>query len=216
VTADFDQFVMKPVADSRAPGRHSLDRRDFLQLATMFGLSLTVPSFAAKAAAAPLAADELILIGEVSELIIPTTDTGGALAAGVPEFVKTMLSDWFSAAERENFLSGMREFSTGASRKYGKKFSELNASQKDQYFGEQLAKAEAALAPTSSASAPRTPFVVLMKRLTIFGYYTSELGATVELHQQIAAAQYVPAAVVKPGDRADSGILSAMYPFNAS
>jgi hypothetical protein len=55
-----------------------------------------------------------------------------------------------------------------------------------------------------------------MKRLTIFGYYTSELGATIELHQQIASAQYVPAAVVKPGDRADSGIPSAMYPFSAS
>jgi hypothetical protein len=55
-----------------------------------------------------------------------------------------------------------------------------------------------------------------MKRLTVFGYYTSELGATIELHQQIASAQYVPAAVVKPGDRADSGITSAMYPFNAS
>ena len=55
-----------------------------------------------------------------------------------------------------------------------------------------------------------------MKRLTIFGYYTSELGATTELHQQIAAAQYEPAAVVKPGDRADSGIPGAMYWFNAS
>jgi len=55
-----------------------------------------------------------------------------------------------------------------------------------------------------------------MKRLTIFGYYTSELGATIELHQRIATAQYEPAAEIKPGDRADSGILSANYPFNAS
>jgi hypothetical protein len=212
---------MKRVSESLVPGRHSPDRRDFLQLATMFGLSLAVPSLAARAPAAPLTADELILIGEVSELIIPTTDTGGALAAGVPEFVKMMLSDWFSEAERESFISGMHEFSAGASKKYGKKFGELSASQKDQYFGELLAMAEAALTSTSGAgaggvSAPRTPFVVLMKRLTIFGYYTSELGATIELHQQIASEQYVPAAVVKPGDRADSGILSAMYPFSAS
>lgn len=189
----------------------SLNRRDVLQLATMFGLSLTMPSLAAKAPAAPLTADELTLIGEVSELIIPTTDTGGALAAGVPQFVRTMLSDWFGEAERENFITGLHEFSAGATRKYGKKFGELPASQKDQYFGELLATAEAA--PTST---PHSPFVVLMKRLTIFGYYTSELGATTELHQQIAAARYEPAAVVKPGDRADSGIPGAMYWFNAS
>ena len=197
---------MKRVPASLVPGRHSLDRRAFVQLATTFGLSLTVPGLAAKSPA--LTTDEWTLIGEVSELIIPTTDTGGALAAGVPDFVKMMLSEWFSAAERENFIAGMQEFSAG--NKNGKKFAEMTARQKDQYFGELLATAEGA------ATAPRTPFVVLMKRLTIFGYYTSELGATTELHQHIAVAQYEPAAVVKPGDRADSGIPSAMYWFNAS
>lgn len=201
---------MKRVPESLVPGRHSLDRRAFVQLATTFGLSLTVPGLAAKSPATPLTADEWTLIGEVSELIIPTTDTGGALAAGVPDFVKMMLSNWFSEAERENFIAGMHEFSAGAFKKYGKKFGELPASQKDQYFGELLATAE------GGATAPRTPFVVLMKRLTIFGYYTSELGATTELHQQVAAARYEPAAVVKPGDRADSGIPGAMYWFNAS
>ena len=188
--------------------KHSLDRRAFVQLATTFGLTLTVPGLAAKSPA--LATDEWTLIGEVSELIIPTTDTGGALAAGVPDFVKVMLTDWFNDAERENFISGLREFSAGALKKHGKKFGELTASQKNQYFGELLATAE------GGASAPRTPFVVLMKRLTVFGYYTSELGATTELRQQMAAAKYEPAAVVKPGDRADSGIPGAMYWFNAS
>ncbi len=152
----------------------------------------------------------MTLIGEVSELIIPTTDTGGAIAAGVPAFVKMMLSDWFTAAERDNFIAGMREFSAGALQKYGKKFAELTASQKDQYFGGLLTAAEA------GANAPRTPFVVLMKRLTVFGYYTSELGATTELRQHIAAAKYEPAAVVKPGDRAESGLPGAQYWFNAS
>jgi len=201
---------MKRVPESLVLGRHSLDRRAFVQLATTFGLSLTVPGLAAKSPNTPLTADDWTLIGEVSELIIPTTDTGGALAAGVPDFVKMMLSNWFSEAERENFIAGMHEFSAGAFKKYGKKFGELPASQKDQYFGELLATAE------GGATAPRTPFVVLMKRLTIFGYYTSELGATTELHQQVAAARYEPAAVVKPGDRADSGIPGAMYWFNAS
>ena len=201
---------MKQVPESPAPGRASLNRRDMLQLATMFGLTLTLPSLAAQAPAAQLAADEMTLIGEVSELIIPTTDTGGALAAGVPDFVKMMLSNWFSDPERANFMAGMHEFLAGARKKYGKDFVKLPARQKNEYFGELLAAAEAA--PTSASPAP---FVVLMKRLTIFGYYTSELGATIELHQQIASAQYVPAATIKPGDRADSGIPSAMYPFSA-
>lgn len=186
-----------------------LDRRAFVQLAATFGLTLTVPALAAKSPANSLTEEEWTLIGEVSELIIPTTDTGGALAAGVPSFVKTMLSGWFNATERENFIAGLHEFSAGALEKYGKKFGELTASQKDRYFGELLAKAE------GGATAARTPFVVLMKRLTIFGYYTSELGATTELRQQMATAKYEPAAVVKPGDRADSGLPGAIYWFNA-
>ena len=201
---------MKRVSESLVPGQHALDRRAFVQLATTFGLSLTVPALAAKSPATPLTADEWTLIGEVSELIIPTTDTGGALAAGVPGFVEMMLSEWFSAEERENFIAGMHEFSAGAFKKYGKEFGELTANQKDQYFGKLLATVE------GGATAPHTPFVVLMKRLTVFGYYTSELGATTELHQQIATAQYEPAAVVKPGDRADSGIPGAMYGIDVS
>jgi hypothetical protein len=202
--------MMNRMPQSLVPGPHALERRAFVQLAATFGLSLTVPGLAAKSPATPLAADEWILIGDVSELIIPATDTGGALAAGVPAFVKMMLADWFGLAERENFMAGLREFWAGALKKFGKTFAELTVTQKDQYFGELLATAE------GGATAPRTPFVVLMKRLTIFGYYTSELGATTELHQHVAVAQYEPAAVVKPGDRADSGLPGANYGFNAS
>lgn len=201
---------MKQVPESPLPGRQSLDRRAFVQLAATFGLSLSMPALAAQSKAAPLTADDWTLIGDVSELIIPTTDTGGALAAGVPDFVKTLLADWFAVEQRENFIAGLREFSAGASKKFGKKFAELTAKQKDQYFGELLTKAEAGAPP------PHSPFVVLMKRLTIFGYYTSELGGTTELQQHMAAAQYQPAAVFKPGDRADSGIPGAMYWINAS
>jgi hypothetical protein len=187
----------------------SLDRRAFVQLAATFGLSLTMPALAAKAPAATLTADEWTFIGEVTELIIPTTDTAGALAAGVPAFVKMMLSDWFTAEQRENFVAGLHEFSAGALAKHGKQFGSLPARQKDEYFGALLAAAE------GGAPAPRAPFVVLMKRLTIFGYYTSELGATTELRQRMATAQYEPAAVFKPGDRADSSILGATYWFDA-
>jgi hypothetical protein len=193
------------------PELQSPGRREILQLASAFGLSLTVPGLAAKTPAAPLTAVDLSLIGEVAELIIPTTDTGGATAAGVPAFVQTMLSGWFSDADRENFLSGMREFSAGAVRKHGKPFARLSATEKDGYFGSLLATAEAAQAPTA-----HSPFVILMKRLTIFAYYTSELGATVELQQQIASPHYEPAAAFEPGDREDSAIVAALYPFNAS
>lgn len=206
---------MKQVPESLLPGRHSLDRRELLQLGLIFGLSLSAPGLSAQSAAPLLTAEDMAVITGVSESIIPTTDTGGAIAAGVPDFVKMMVSSWFSAAEREHFVSGLREFTSIARQKYGKEFGKLTASEKDDYVGALLAAAETAQAPAISSRKPPAPFIVVMKRLTIFGYYTSEIGATIELHQQIATAQYEPAAVVKPGDRADSGIPSAMYPLGA-
>ena len=43
----------------------------------------------------------------VSELIIPETDTPGAKAAKVNEFVDVMLTDWFSEDERTSFERGL-------------------------------------------------------------------------------------------------------------
>lgn len=201
-----------------ASDRSAMDgtsRRNLLKLGAFLGVALVAPTARAVAAiSTPWDAANRALVSGVAEIILPATDTGGAKAAGVPAFIEMMVSDWFDAGERAHFMDGMAAFAGRAQARYAKPFAALGDAEKIAYFGEELKAAEAAAAAPSAGSRPRTPFAMLMKRLTIYGYYTSELGATVELSSNMVPNEYIPEAPLKPGDRADSFILYSLTPFS--
>jgi len=191
-------------------------RRDLLKLAAFLGVGLMTPAArAAMAAPAPWPSDAQALIAAVAETIIPATDTGGAKAAGVPAFIEMMVTDWFDPAERTHFLDSMAAFGDGARAAHGRAFADLAEAARNDYYGKQLAAAEAAMAAPAAGARARTPFAALMKRLTVYGYYTSELGGSVELRSDMVPNEYVPDAPFKPGDRAESFILYSLSPFSA-
>lgn len=201
-----------------ASDRSAMDgtsRRNLLKLGAFLGVALVAPATRAVAAiSAPWDAANRALVAEVAEIIIPATDTGGAKAAGVPAFVEMMVADWFDAGERTHFMDGMGAFADEARARHGKPFADLGDAEKIAFFGEKLKAAEAAAAAPPAGGRPRTPFAMLMKRLTIYGYYTSELGATVELSSNMVPNEYIPEAPLKPGDRAESFILYSLTPFS--
>src|SRR5882757_3749464 len=92
-----------------------LDRRDLLTGATaLFGASLVAPLAKAAEMAPGFAAshaaftpEQRALVAAISERIIPTTDTPGAIAAGVPAFIEMMLADWYEPTDRNEFMTGL-------------------------------------------------------------------------------------------------------------
>jgi hypothetical protein len=127
------------------------------------------------------------LIAEISELIIPTTDTPGAKAAGVPLFIKKMVADCISSKDRERFFDSMAEFELQVKDDFGgKKFLDLE--QKDQI--EILKKSQS------------TYFFKTMKWLTISGYFTSEIGATQALRYEEIPGRYEGDVPYKKGEKA--------------
>ena len=130
------------------------------------------------------------LLEVMTEHIIPTTDTPGAKAAGVADYIDAMLTDFYSEENRERFLKGLAETNDQASAEFGNDF--LNCSDDDQRAF--LDKLDATAFPDLEAMEEDAreafelnrqqtgrPFIATLKELTIAGYYTSEVGATQEL-----------------------------------
>jgi len=141
----------------------------------------------------------------VAELIIPATDTPGAKAAGVNEFIDVLLSDWVTDAQRTSFLAGLTDLDTRARALFGKDF--VDGAEADQVRLLTLLEDEALRAKDQPARGEHAdPFFHTMKRLTMYGYYTSEIGAKQELHYEIIPGRYGPCEPLQPaGGRPGNG-----------
>jgi glucoside 3-dehydrogenase (cytochrome c) hitch-hiker subunit len=102
------------------------------------------------------------ILSAIAECIIPETDTPGAIAAGVPQFVELILSDWHTPQERQPVLDGMARLDADSRSAHGRGFADLDEDQQAE-----------ALAATEGST-----MFSMLKSLVVNGYFTSELGAT--------------------------------------
>ena len=75
-------------------------------------------------------ADQRALVAAISERFIPTIDTPGAIAAGVPAFIEMMLADWYETQDRNQFLDGIGRVDGHARVRFDKDFASLSDEQK--------------------------------------------------------------------------------------
>jgi hypothetical protein len=163
-----------------------LDRRDlFTGAAALFGAELVAPlarALAAETSVTPLAAgfvashtaltaDQRSLVAAVSERIIPTTDTPGAIAAGVPGYIEMMLADWYEPTDRNEFMTGLGVLAGHARVQFNRPFAELAAEEQDLILTQAM---------TGRVSGLAANFFEHCRQLTILGYYTSEIGCKQE------------------------------------
>jgi gluconate 2-dehydrogenase gamma chain len=107
--------------------------------------------------------DQALLISELSEIIIPKTNTPGAKDVGVPGFIDQMLKDIYTKGN---------SFATCT-------VEERNAFVKKQHdaaFSKGVDLGSTAW--WNAGGGGETPFIVKVKELTIIGFFTSEPGAT--------------------------------------
>lgn len=168
--------------DMPSPG---LSRRDALgvfsltALTAMFGASLS-PALARAASAGaqpgfaavnpPFSPAQAAFVAAYSDRIVPKTDTPGAVEAGVPGFVAMMVGDWFNADERAAFIAGITAVDAYSQATFRKPFAKLKPAQQD-----------AAITTLMNGGIPAAgDFFSQSRQVILAGYYTSEIGETVE------------------------------------
>jgi gluconate 2-dehydrogenase gamma chain len=119
------------------------------------------------------------------DLIIPDTDTPGALQAGVPDFVDYVVSRWYRDAERQRFIQGLNRLQFAALEQHQSAFVRLNEERQVA-----LLLVEEAGAGPAPANFGEGAFFHQIKELTVVGYYTSEIGATQELSYKPMPGRY--------------------------
>jgi hypothetical protein len=144
-----------------------------------------------------LDADQSEIVKVACELILPETDTPGASAARVPEFIDAMLTGWFSEGERRDFLKGLRELEERARLSGGSGFAALAPAGQIRVLEEMESKALEELstldthrARRDASSSPNAPFFSVLKWITLYGYYTSEVGMERELEFEVFPGTY--------------------------
>lgn len=135
-----------------------------------------------------LSEDQGILIGQVTEIIIPKTDTPGAKETGVPGFIDQMLKEVYSKEDQDSYLAGLKAFDEQAKKEYGDPFIELSA--EDQAAFVKKVHDAAVEAEKAAKPAPKRPFILATKELTMLGFFTSEPGATQVLQYQAVPGSY--------------------------
>ncbi|HSD33633.1 MAG TPA: gluconate 2-dehydrogenase subunit 3 family protein [Gemmatimonadales bacterium] len=127
------------------------------------------------------------------DTIVPATDTPGAVAAQVNEFIDLLLAEWYEAADRDRFLAGLAGLDGRARAAFGKDFVDGTVADRTNLLTALDGEAARWNASPEATRGPQ-PFYRQIKWLTLFGYYTSEIGGEQEQHYQIVPGRYVPCA----------------------
>jgi hypothetical protein len=114
------------------------------------------------------------LVSALADLILPRTDTPGALDVNVPGFIDHLLADWYTQEEREQFLAGLAAIE---GRPGG--FTALPPERQVAVLtGLDTATGEPGSAPWAFAR---------IKALTVYGYFTSE-----RVMKEVTRVQIIP------------------------
>jgi hypothetical protein len=173
------------------------------------------------------AADDISLLDEVGETILPATASSpGAKEAQIGQFMKTIVTDCYTEDDQRTFTDGIGKLNDASKKKFDKSFMQLAPEQKQALLVDldkeakdrekELSDRESKMSEEEkhkrteeqhAGTYKRDPkddphYFGMMKQLTVWGYFTSEPGATKALRYVPVPGHYDGCIPYKKGDKA--------------
>lgn len=162
------------------------------------------------------------IITEIADIIIPSTKTPGAKAAGVGPFIALMVRECYPDDAQKAFVKGLEDVEDRSKKQFGDSFLKIAVKDRQTLLGKvrdetvaaQKAENEKNAAETKKTTNKEKPdqgndkypkatpyFFALVRDLTMLGYFTSEIGATQALEYIQIPGRYDGCVDMKPGQR---------------
>lgn len=184
-----------------------MERRELLKMiASATGVAMVgMPAFVLGQAPVPqdaigFTAEDVALLDEIAETIIPRTDTPGAKDAEVGAFMARFVADCYSPEDQAAFRAGLVDLGQRAAGSFvalapAERLQLLSAL--DQEAGEQARRAR--VAPDGSGSGGGVHYFTMIKQLVLFSFFTSKVGATEVLRYDPVPGHYDGDLPYEPG-----------------
>ena len=170
-------------------------------------------------------------LAEVADIIIPTTKTPGAKAAGVGPFIAMMVKDCYPEDAQKAFVKGLEDLEDRSKKEFKNSFLNISVKEREQLLSKlrdeavaqqkaerdkseaektgaetdvikKSAKEEPAKPMNAKQSKPGEPnFFAIARDLTLLGYFTSEIGATQAYEYLHIPGRYDGCVDLKPGQK---------------
>jgi hypothetical protein len=182
--------------------REAITRVSLIMGGTMIGAEYFLSGCvtAPKSYNADLSKEQVALLDEVGETILPATDTPGAKATHIGAFMALQVKDCYNAVDQETFITGIDKLNDACKNKFKMDFMACTPTQRTEFLNE-LDRQQKNYTKIKSPEAPNHYFR-MMKELTLFGYFTSEAGCTKALRYVPVPGKFEGCIPYKKGDKA--------------
>jgi hypothetical protein len=143
---------------------------------------------------------DVSFLDEVAETILPATKTPGAKEAKVGEFMTVIVHDCYEEKDQKVFMEGMKKLDEASKKMNSKTFMESTPEQRHNL----LVSLDAEQKDYQKNKKKDDPnhYFRMIKELTLWGYFTSEAGATKALRYVAVPGKYEGCIPYNKGDKA--------------